>query len=107
MYGPQPIPPRQIAAKFQNPPVLDFHHGEAKCFWPIATAAFGGLGPGCKEMVSYFAKKAYLGNKFPSEPDAYRALSSEIIRLQMQHCMMTFSDYQSSLKSGPPISVPR
>lgn len=98
---------RELAAKFHNPPQLAFQAGQAKSFWPIATAAFGGLGPACKLLVSYFAKKATFRNMFPSEAIAYRALSTEILRLQMQHCMMTFSDYQSSLKSGKPLSRQR
>lgn len=106
-FGAKPFTTRELAAQFHNPPQLAFHAGQASCFWPIATAAFGGLGPACKLLVSYFAKKAVLRNMFPSEAIAYHALSSEILRLQMQHCMMTFSDYQSSLKGGRPLSRQR
>jgi hypothetical protein len=106
-FGPQPITAPEIAAKFHKPPQLAFHAGEASCFWPIATAAFGGLGPGCKVLVSYFAKRAVLRHMFPSESIAYHALSSEMLRLQMQHCMMTLSDYQTSFKRGSLRSMAR
>lgn len=74
-------------------------------FIGLASALFGGLGPMFSAFIFYLAQKAHALGEFSSVAEANQALTAEVVRTQMEHCMMTIADYMHPCPHPSPVPV--
>jgi hypothetical protein len=60
-----------------------------------------------KALLSMLAENAVSKDVFPSYAAAMRSMMAEVTRLQVQDCMIAFSDYQSRHRTHIPDLVQR
>lgn len=90
-----PLSVEQAATELFNPCKIGRFDGVNCYFYGISSSLFGGLGPRFKALIELLAKQAYNNRTFKSFAQARRSLIGEMVRTQMEHCMMTLSDYQT------------
>jgi hypothetical protein len=74
-------------------------------FIGVASALFGGLGPVFSALIFFLAQKAYALGEFSSVAEANQALTAEVVRTQMEHCMMTMADYMHPCPRPVPVII--
>ena len=92
---------KEATALLYNPIELRKGH----FFIPVSSALFGGLGPIFYAFVYLLAQRAYALGEFASVAEANRALIAEVIRTQMEHCMMTLTDYMHPVPPPRPAQM--
>jgi len=103
-----PLNDRVVASRLLNLSSPIGKQGGANCyFWPLGSSFFGEIGPHMKALLSMLAENAVSKDVFPSYAAAMRSMMAEVTRLQVQDCMIAFSDYQSRHRTHIPDLVQR